>query len=72
MRPKVYFIPARANESLDTIHKKLLVLYNEANFKDCIESKDSVAIKIHFGEEGNTTHIPAKFCVPLIDQIKKK
>jgi uncharacterized Fe-S center protein len=71
LKPKVYFISASASESLDTIHKKLLALSQQANFSICFEPKDLVAIKIHFGEEGNTTHIPAEFCIPLVEEIKK-
>ena len=71
MKPKVYFIPASSSESLDSIHKKILALFQQVNFNACFEPKDFVAIKIHFGEEGNTTHIPAEFCIPLIEEIKK-
>jgi uncharacterized Fe-S center protein len=72
LKPKVYFIPASASESLDTIHKKLLALYNLANFKICFELKDLIAIKIHFGEDGNTTHIPANYLLPIINEIKQQ
>lgn len=70
MKPKVYFIPASASESLDTIHKKLLVLYEQANFSVCFEPKDLVAIKIHFGEDGNTTHVSANYLKSIINQLK--
>lgn len=72
MKPKVYFIPASASESLDSIHKKLLVLYQQANFNACFEPKDFVAIKIHFGEDGNTTHIPANYLKSIIDELKQQ
>lgn len=72
MEPKVYFIAASANESLDAIHKKLLVLYDYANFNRCFEPKDFVAIKIHFGEDGNKTHIPANYLNPIINEIKRQ
>lgn len=72
MNSKVYFIPAAASESLDTIHQKLIALYQEAHFDDCFKPKDFVAIKIHFGEEGNTTHIPANYLLPIINVIKQK
>jgi len=72
MKPKVYFFPASANDGLETIHKKLLALYQQTNFNQCIESDDLVAIKIHFGEQGNTTHIPANYFNGLIKELKKK
>lgn len=70
MKSKVYFIPASASENLETIHNKLLTLYQQANFSACFEPLDLVAIKIHFGEEGNTTHVPADYLTCLIDQMK--
>ncbi len=72
MKQKVYFIPTSKNDSLETIHKKLLALYQQANFHLCFEAQDFVAIKIHFGEEGNVTFIPANYFNPVINQIKDK
>jgi uncharacterized Fe-S center protein len=72
VKSKVYLIRAAATDNLDTIHKKLLTLYQHANFDRCIEPQDLVAIKIHFGEEGNVTFIPANYFKPLIEQIKNR
>jgi len=72
VKSKVYLIRAAATDNLDTIHKKLLTLYQHANFDRCIEPQDLVAIKIHFGEEGNVTFIPANYFKPLIKQIKNR
>jgi uncharacterized Fe-S center protein len=72
VKSKVYLIRAAATDNLDTIHKKLLTLYQQANFDRCIEPQDLVAIKIHFGEEGNVTFIPANYFKPLIEQIKNR
>lgn len=72
MKSSVYFIPATAADRLETIHEKLLTLYQNANFSLCFEPKDLVAIKLHFGEEGNTTFIPADYFQPLIKAIKDK
>ncbi len=72
MKSKVSFIPASASDSLDAIHKKLLKLYDEAEFSRCFEPNDLVAIKIHFGEEGNITHVPAPYLKPIIAAIKQK
>jgi len=72
VKPRVYFIAATAKDSLSDIHQKLLVLYQKAGFRNCIEPRDLVAIKIHFGEEGNTTHVPADYLVPIVREIKKQ
>jgi len=70
VKPKVHFIPASASDSLETIHQKLSALYAQAQFDHCFEPMDLVAIKIHFGEEGNTTHVPANYLTPIIDRMK--
>lgn len=72
MKPNVYFIPAAATDRLETIHEKLLTLYQQANFNLCFEPNDLVAIKLHFGEEENNTFIPANYFKPLIKAIKDK
>ena len=72
MKPKIYFIPASASDSLETIHKKILALYDQAQFNRCFEPTDLVAIKIHFGNEGNTTHVPANYLISIIDRIKQQ
>jgi len=72
MSEKVYFIAASANDSLDVIHNKLLKLFQSAKLNDCVEPNDLVAIKIHFGEEKNTTHIPASYFTSVIKEIKRK
>jgi uncharacterized Fe-S center protein len=72
LKPKIYFIPASASDSLDTIHKKILTLYDQAQFNRCFEPADLVAIKIHFGNEGNTTHVPANYLISIIDRLKQQ
>ncbi len=71
MAEKVYYIPASARENLDVIHKKIVALFDEAGFERCFETGDFIAIKTHFGEEGNSTHIPAAYFLPLIQKFKQ-
>jgi len=72
MTKKVFLIPASANENLETINDKLMTLYKCAGFKSCFKQKDFIAIKIHFGEKGNITHIPANYFKSLINFLKIK
>ena len=71
MKPEVFFIPMDANEKSKLIHAKVNSLYEKADLGNCVEKKDLVALKIHFGEKGNVTHIPAKFTIPIIKNIHK-
>ena len=69
---KVYFVKASAKDDLDTIHKKIYSLYVQAGFDNLFSMEDLIAIKIHFGEKGNTTHIPANYFNKVINQLIKK
>src|SRR4030042_4258649 len=71
MKPEVFFIPASSEEDLSSIHKKITKLYNDADLNSCFDQGDLVAVKTHFGEGGNVTHIPATYFKPIITGIKK-
>jgi len=70
MKEQVFFIPATADENLETIHQKIIRLFERANLENCFEAEEFIAIKTHFGEDGNTTHIPANYFAPLINKLK--
>ena len=71
MSEKVFLIQVSAKENLEEIHKKIYTLYERAGFDLCFEPDETIAIKTHFGEAGNTTHIPANYFLPVIDNLKK-
>ncbi|MDZ7260829.1 MAG: DUF362 domain-containing protein, partial [candidate division KSB1 bacterium] len=71
MKVPVYFAPVREKESPDLIEKKILALYDEAGFDHCITQNDIVAIKMHFGEKGNVTHISPRYVRPIVTKIKQ-
>ncbi|MDW7681188.1 MAG: DUF362 domain-containing protein [bacterium] len=72
MLTKVFFTEANAEQPLKSIHQKLATLFDAIKFDHCITKNDFVAIKTHFGEAGNTTHIPANYFSPLIEKINNK
>ena len=57
MKSKVYFIPVGSSDNIQSINKKIQKLLKESIIFDFIREKDKVAVKIHFGEEGNTGFI---------------
>jgi len=72
MKPKVYFIelkdgatPARQAEAM----KKLC---DFAGVSEIVSEHDFVAIKVHVGEEGNTTYMKPEVVKVLADEIKAK
>ncbi len=71
MESEVFFLPMSSEEKLNAIHDKIYRIYEAAAFDACVEKNDLVAIKIHFGEKGNTTHIPATYILPISENIKK-
>ena len=54
MKSRVYFISVGSLDSQQVINQKLKRLIDESKVFDFIQKKDEVALKLHFGEEGNT------------------
>lgn len=57
MKSRVYFISVGSADSQQVINRKLKRLIDESQVLDFIHKNDKVAIKLHFGEEGNTGFI---------------
>ncbi|RYD06444.1 4Fe-4S ferredoxin [Desulforamulus aquiferis] len=71
MASKVYFADTRANVKQNLIDK-LQKLYLMSGIKDIVAPKDLVAVKVHFGERGNTAYIRPQFVRRLVDKIKER
>ena len=56
MKANVYFINFKAS-SKESMPQKIERLINTCGIKDIIKKKDMTAIKLHFGEKGNTAFI---------------
>ncbi|MDP2928079.1 MAG: DUF362 domain-containing protein [Candidatus Omnitrophota bacterium] len=54
MKSRVYFISVGSSQSQQVINQKLKRLIDESKVLDFIHKNDKVALKLHFGEEGNT------------------
>lgn len=53
-KSKVYFAAVKDNEPAASIIEKIKALLKASRLLDFVEEKENVAIKMHFGEEGNT------------------
>ena len=71
MTSKVYFIQLGATKNSENIPNKVLRLFKEAGLHECVSKGDLVAIKVHFGEAGNTTFVSPVMIKPIVDSIKK-
>lgn len=70
MRSKVYFVRAERGDDLESVRAKTLWLLENAGLKKIIKKDALVAIKLSFGEEGNTGHVDAKHARIVADAIK--
>jgi len=67
--PKVYFSNCRENAKLNNL-KKLERLFHKAGFDGVFQPSDRTAVKIHWGEPGNTTYIPVPFARTLVSLVR--
>ena len=70
MASKVFFIPARREDGNEALAKKAEKLFLKIGLKGQIEKDSFVALKIHFGEKGNTGFLKPQWLVNIINQIK--
>lgn len=70
MPSKIYFVPAKGEEGNVSLAQKAEKIFLMTGLKEQIEKDSFVAIKIHFGEKGNTGFIKPQWLVNIISQIK--
>ncbi|MDD5466071.1 MAG: DUF362 domain-containing protein [Candidatus Omnitrophica bacterium] len=71
MKSKVYFIPVSDSNDLQAVNQKLRRLISESKVLDFIHKNDRVAVKLHFGEEGNTGFVRPQYLRPVCDAIAR-
>lgn len=71
LRPDVFFVPVRDNEPLPSLTKKIATLFDKAGFSALIKPSQLVAIKTHFGEKGNRTHLTPDHIRPVVAKVKE-
>ena len=67
---KVYLTDLRASVN-QNILSKLVMLMNSAGIEDIITPRSLVALKLHFGEEGNTAFIRPLFIRQVVGRVKE-
>jgi uncharacterized protein len=72
MKSRVYFVPVDNADSLSVISVKLNRLLEKSRLLDFIRKDYRVAVKIHFGEEGNTGFVRPEYVRIVSDGISKK
>jgi len=69
MKSNVYFIDLRASAK-ESLVEKLARLLVTAGLSEAIKERDLVAVKLHFGEKGNTAFIRPVFIRKIVESIK--
>jgi uncharacterized Fe-S center protein len=72
MKSSVHFIAAASREPSAILAEKAKKVYLATGFNDRIAEGDFAALKIHFGEAGNTGHIKPQWLAGLIWEIRQK
>ncbi|MDD5196887.1 MAG: DUF362 domain-containing protein [Candidatus Omnitrophica bacterium] len=72
MKSRVYFIKVSEADSISAVQDKLLRLLNKSNLFAFIKPFDSVAVKLHFGEEGNTGFVRPEYLKVICAKVKEK
>jgi len=69
MKSKVFFTDLRVTPQ-QNIFKKLDKLLVKAEINSIIEKGDLTAIKLHFGEKGNTSYVKPIYLRRIVDKVK--
>jgi uncharacterized Fe-S center protein len=72
MMAEVWFAPLPDDSPVDLQVAALRKLWHGADVSDLISFNDFVAVKIHVGEKGNTTHIRPELVREVVDRVKDK
>lgn len=72
MASRVFFVSATREEGDEVLAAKMEKVFLETGLKDKIDDKSFAALKIHFGEQGNTGYIRPQWLAGIIKQIKSK
>lgn len=72
MKSRVYFIGVSNSDDAQTIKLKLARLLEESRLLDFIHRDDKIAVKMHFGEEGNTGFVKPEYARIICEAAVKK
>jgi len=72
MRSEVYFVRAKGNEDPEALAAKAERVFLKIGLLEKIEPEAFVALKIHFGEKGNSGHIKPGWLRGVLGLVKAK
>jgi len=69
---RVYFIRVSESDAVEAVKAKLVRLIDGSSILDFIDKNNDVAVKMHFGEEGNTGHVDPEYAGVVCRKIIEK
>ncbi len=69
IKSKVYFAAVKETDPVEVVKKKLAKLLEASKVLDCVRAGDEVAVKMHFGEKGNTGYVKPEYVKVICDDI---
>ncbi len=66
---KVWFAPLDPHHGPDALRARLGALADAAGLASLVQPEDLVALKTHFGEEGNDNYIRPALLMPLVERV---
>jgi len=69
MKSKVYLVRLENSEKIQAVSDKLKRLLDESRILDFIQPENKVAVKMHFGEEGNTGFVKPQYLRIICDKV---
>lgn len=70
MKSPVHFIASRLSDGLPETVSRLKRLLQASRVLDCAAAQDAVAVKLHFGEQGNTGFVPPPLLRVVAEALK--
>ena len=70
MRSDVFFIPLRTQRKRSLLDRINLAM-TRAGIDNMIQEDDKVAVKVHFGEEGNTAFVSPLYARAVVSRVKE-
>lgn len=68
----VHFVRVTPGEPPGSVEDKVGRLFDAAGLGELIEAGDLVAVKVHIGEKGNRTHVPARYVRPVVERVRER
>ncbi len=72
MKSTVYYVPVENAEPEDAVARKLVRLCQGSGLFGRIQARQTVAVKLHFGEEGNQGFVRPAFLAAICDQVRQR